>query len=390
MTPWTSHRRRFAALWVDATLSLTAKPARTLGMMAGIMLAAASATGAMVVADTQQTQIDRRFDLQRSSAVVIQAQSAPEGFDPSAIAAIADLEPVNEAGELSIWSEAMATTVNRWSPEVTAPLLVADEGGLAVGAENVTGAAPHNLSLDQPLVWVGHNLAEHLRLASTQSPQVLLIHRRPFTVAGIVTARPGFEYIDTSLILGRRTAVALVPAGRTVRMVATIRPGSAQAVAEYALARLDETKTLDLVDVTPPDGEQLLANVAGDLRLIGLALGGLVGIIGTVAVANTMSMSVTQRTRELGLRSAMGWTPGRIRALILVESGMAGLYAAIVGCATGCAAALIWAGCQGWQPIISRTLPVAVIGAGVCAAVIGGVLPAHRASRITPLAAMRS
>lgn len=116
MTPWTSHRRRFAALWVDATLSLTAKPARTLGMMAGIMLAAASATGAMVVADTQQTQIDRRFDLQRSSAVVIQAQSAPEGFDPSAIAAIADLEPVNEAGELSIWSEAMATTVNRWSP----------------------------------------------------------------------------------------------------------------------------------------------------------------------------------------------------------------------------------------------------------------------------------
>ena len=59
-------------------------------------------------------------------------------------------------------------------------------------------------------------------------------------------------------------------------MVATIRPGSAQAVAEYALARLDETKTLDLVDVTPPDGEQLLANVAADLRLIGLALGGLV------------------------------------------------------------------------------------------------------------------
>ena len=170
MTPWTSHRRRFAALWVDATLSLTAKPARTLGMMAGIMLAAASATGAMVVADTQQTQIDRRFDLQRSSAVVIQAQSAPEGFDPSAIAAIADLEPVNEAGELSIWSEAMATTVNRWSPEATAPLLVADEGGLAVGAENVTGAAPHNLSLDQPLVWVGHNLAEHLRLASLRSP----------------------------------------------------------------------------------------------------------------------------------------------------------------------------------------------------------------------------
>lgn len=390
MNGWRPRWRRIRALCTDATLSLTARPVRTIAMMAGIMLAAASATTAMVIADTQQTQIDRRFDMQRSLAVVIQAQSAPDGFDPAAMAAVAGLEPVDDAGELSVWSDTAGVSLNRWSSEVTAPMLVADRGGLAVAASAVTGMDPGGLSRKLPLVWVGGGLAERLGLADLRTPQTITVFRQPFTVAGLVSSKPGFEYVDSSLIVSRSAATSLVRQGRTIRMVATVRPGAAHAVAQYALAALDQTKSLDLVDVTPPDGEELLANVAGDLRLLGLALGGFVGLIGTVAVANTMSMSVAQRTRELGLRSAMGWTPARIRWLILVESAIAGLYAAIVGCAVGVALALAWVGIQGWQPVMSRALPTVVISVGTLAAILGGLMPAHRASQITPLAAMRA
>lgn len=249
---------------------------------------------------------------------------------------------------------------------------------------------PRSLTLDQPLVWVGHRLAQRLGLVDLRSPQTISLLHRPFSVAGLVTAKPGFEYLDTSLIVGRQPAVTLVPAGRTIRAIAAVRPGAAHAVAQYATAALDPTRTLDLVDVTPPDGEQLLTNVAADLRLLGLALGGFVGLIGTVAVANTMSMSVTQRTRELGLRSAMGWTPGRIRLLILIESTTAGLYAAIVGCTIGIGIALTWVGIQGWQPVVSKALPAIVISAGTLAAIAGGLLPAQRAAHISPLVAMRT
>jgi len=209
-------------------------------------------------------------------------------------------------------------------------------------------------------------------------------------VAGIVRARPGFDYINTSLVVGRHTGVALVPAGRTVRVIVGVRPGSAAAVADYALAALDPTKTLGLVDVTPPDGKILLGGVTTDLKLIGLALGGFVGLIGAIMVANTMSMSVVQRTRELGLRSAMGWTPARIRRLILLESGAAGLFAAVVGCSVGLALALAWAAINAWQPIVSRSLPAIVVLTGTAAAIVGGILPAHRASHVSPLDAMRS
>ena len=190
--------------------------------------------------------------------------------------------------------------------------------------------------------------------------------------------------------MGRATATHLSPAGRSERVIAKVRPGSAAAVAGYALAALDPTLALSLQDVTPPDGEILLGNVAADLRLIGLALGGFVGLVGIIAVANTMSMSVNQRSHELGLRAAMGWRPSRIRTLILVESGLAGIAASILGSTLGMAGALTWAITQGWQPILANELPLIVTGAGTLAAVIGGAIPAQHAASISPLTAMRS
>lgn len=390
MTTNATRRNALAAVVQDALLSLTAKPARTLGMVSGILLAIASATAAIMIADTQQVQIDRRFDLQRSTAVVIAAESAPHGFDTAAVARIAALEPVTSAGELSIWADQVTVSANQYTPQSTASLVGADAGGLDTGATVTAGADPSSLRFDQPLAWLGSSVAARLGVTNLATPQTVELNSRRFSVAGIVTAKPGFEYLNTSVIIGRASASRIIPSARTTRLVASIRPGAASAVAGYALADLDPFKTLGLKDVTPPDGQILLGNVAGDLRLIGLALGGFVGLVGIVAVANTMSMSVTQRTRELGLRAAIGWTPARIRALILIESGLAGLVAATGGCAVGTAIAISWALSQGWQPILTRELPPIAIVAGTIASLVGGLLPARRAASISPLTAMRS
>ncbi|MFT4216265.1 MAG: ABC transporter permease [Micropruina sp.] len=378
------------ALVTDAMLSLTAKPLRTLGMASGIMLAITSCTAAIMIADTQQVQIDRRFDLQRSAAVVITAQTAPDGFQPAAIASIAALEPVATAGELSIWSDQVTVAANAWTAPSTASLLAADAGGLAVGGRTTLGADAQLLSVDRPLVWLGSGLAARLGVRDLRRPQTVEIDSRRYGVAGIVTANPGFDYLDTSVVLSRASAARIVPAARTTRLVAAIRPGAASAVGDYALAVLDPTRSLGLVDVTPPDGEILLGGVAGDLHLIGLTLGGFIGLVGIVAVANTMSMSVAQRARELGLRSAMGWKPGRIRALILLESGITGALAATAGCVLGIGIAIGWSLSQEWTPILDRRLPMVLVIAGTLAALVGGLIPAQHAATTSPLEAMRS
>src|SRR5690606_12384926 len=101
-------------------------------------------------------------------------------------------------------------------------------------------------------------------------------------------------------------------------------------------------------------------------------------------------MSVRQRTRELGLRSAMGWTRRRIGLLILTESAIAGVVAGLVGAALGLAAAAAWCSFHRWDLVLPPMLPGSMIAGGVLASLLGGLLPALRAASVSPFEAMKS
>lgn len=383
-------KANISTLLVDASLSLVGRPGRTVGMMAGIMLGVASAVTAMMMADTQQAQIDKRFDLQRSNVVVIQAESPPlGGFATTAVDRIARLEPVSSVGELSIWSEAVPVAVNRYASRESSPLVVADLGGLGAAGAQVAGMHPTGLKLARPLVWLGSGLASRLGV-TLNVPGTVDVGGRPYSVAGIIHSGGTFSYLDASVVMGRETATTTRQAPRNVRLVARVRPGSSAAVGAYAVAILDPLGQLSLVDTTPPDGQRLLGNVSSDLRLIGMALGVLIGATGMVAVGNIMSMVVFQRFRELGLRAALGWSPSKIYALILLESGLAGVMAAFVGCAIGIAISGAWALWQQWELVASWEFLLLAVGLGSAASIAGGMLPARRAAKSSPLSALQT
>ncbi len=388
--------------WVlaaDAAASLLRRPWHAIGMMSGITLGVASAIAAVVIADTQQAQIDLRFDLQRSDHVVVQAESAPrEGFSPDQVRLVAGLEPVSSVGEFSNWSEGEPVTRSIASTTTTVPVIVADEGGLkASGTEVVNGASADLLSdpRQTAIAWVGKDLSKKLGVGPVDGwmstdPQIV-VAGHSFSVAGIVANSGGFEYVENSVILSRAAAISTVGGnGRNVRLVAHVRPGSASAVARYTVRTVDPSSELTMVDKTPADGKKLLGDVGGDLRRVGAALGAFVGLVGMIAIANTLMMSVHHRLRELGLRSAMGWSRRRIGLLVLAESGIAGLVAGVLGTALGLAAAAGWCWFQGWTLIMPTFLPIVVLAGGVAASLVGGLLPALRAASISPLTAMRS
>jgi putative ABC transport system permease protein len=381
-----------ANVTLDAYLSLTSRPARTIAMMAGIMLAVIGVTAAITIADTQQAQIDRRFDAQRSSFVMLQAQSPAErGFDSTAMDKVRALEPVTTGGELSIWRESIRVQMTPYEPAEPVPLIAASTEGLeAAGTESrgvpysaITGAP------SAPLVWLGGALADRLGI-SLEAPTAVWVQGRPYSVAGLLKSDSAFGYLNSSLVVSPDLARARFHGGDSVRFLAAVRPGSASAVGDYALAALDPTRQQRLIDVTQPDGQRLQGTVSRDLRTVGIGLGLFVGFVGMVAVANTLSMAVQQRSRELGLRSAMGWTRLRIGSLILLESAVAGVLAALVGAGVGLLGAFIWSTTQGWQLIVNPLLAPAVVLAGVIFGVLGGIRPAYSASSMSPLAALRS
>jgi putative ABC transport system permease protein len=377
----------------DAYLSLTARPLRTTAMVAGIVLGVASASAAVVIADTQRAQIDKRFDAQRSQFVVLVANGdTSQDFPAGRVADVEALEPVSDAGEFSIWNDAIAVATNPFTKEERAPLLGATASGLAASQTRTLSGIPL-LGVDglsrRSVVWVGSTLARRLGIRMNL-PQTVSLAGRPYTVAGILQNDLGFGYVNASIVMSSALARARYGPGKTVRFLAHVRPGAAGAVADYARAALDPTGQQRLADATPPDGGILLGHVASDLRRIGLALGIFVGFIGMVAVANTQSMAVSQRSRELGLRAALGWGRGRIGRLILAESGIAGLIAAIIGCGLGLLGAFLWCRVQGWELIVSPVLGPLLIVGGTLSSLVGGLIPARRAASISPLEAMRS
>jgi putative ABC transport system permease protein len=116
-------------------------------------------------------------------------------------------------------------------------------------------------------------------------------------------------------------------------------------------------------------------------------------IIGSIIVANTMWMSVLERTREIGLLRAVGWTRGRIVFTIILEAAGVGMIAAAIGCPAGLGLAKLSAQLpvaeQFIRPIVSAEPFLIALAVAIVLSVLGAVLPAWRATRISPAEALR-
>jgi putative ABC transport system permease protein len=111
--------------------------------------------------------------------------------------------------------------------------------------------------------------------------------------------------------------------------------------------------------------------------------------VGGISVMNIMLVSVTERTREIGLRIAVGARRRDIRRQFLTEAAVLALAGGVIGAMLGCAAATVIAWRAGWPVLIS---PAALVLSCVFASLVGvafGLYPAHRAARLDPMTALR-
>jgi putative ABC transport system permease protein len=112
-------------------------------------------------------------------------------------------------------------------------------------------------------------------------------------------------------------------------------------------------------------------------------------IVGGISIMNIMLVSVTERTREIGLRMAVGARRGDILRQFLIEALTLALIGGFAGAGLGAAAAMLIAWQAGWPILIS---PWAILFACGCAGLAGilfGLYPAHRAAKLDPIVALR-
>ena len=136
--------------------------------------------------------------------------------------------------------------------------------------------------------------------------------------------------------------------------------------------------------------EQLLSSILSIVSFITYALGGIAAIsllVGGIGISNIMLVSVTERTREIGLRKALGATPGDILTQFLLEAMILSLFGGLIGVGLG------FLGSLGLSQFLSTSVPAwSVILAFSFSAGVGmifGSVPAYRAAKLNPIEALR-
>jgi putative ABC transport system permease protein len=116
-------------------------------------------------------------------------------------------------------------------------------------------------------------------------------------------------------------------------------------------------------------------------------------LIGILGIANTMAMSVFERTREIGILRALGWKQWQVLALIQFEAAVLGLGGGFLGIAFGWCALHLLAALPQTASIVSASFPLPLLaealGIAVLAGLIAGALPAWRGAQLSPVEALR-
>jgi len=122
----------------------------------------------------------------------------------------------------------------------------------------------------------------------------------------------------------------------------------------------------------------LLAGIAG----VSLVVGG-------IGIMNIMLVTVTERTREIGIRKALGATRGNILLQFLVESTTLCLLGGALGLVVGSTAATLLNRLAGWQTVVTAESAMMAFGFSAAVGIVFGIWPARRASQLDPIDALR-
>jgi len=252
---------------------------------------------------------------------------------------------------------------------------------------------------------LGETVAENLFPNQDPLGENIRINRVPFTVIGVLEpkgeAGPGGDQDDT-VIIPLTTAKRRVLGGRQLagNLVGGIyvKAKNAEVVAETeervtALLRqrhrIVPNKDDDFRVRNMAEFMNARADSSKAMSLLLLAVASISLIVGGIGIMNIMLVSVTERTREIGLRMAVGATGGNIMSKFLIESIVLSLIGGILGVILGVGGSFAMSTYSQWRTIIDPQSILLAFSFSAAVGIFFGFYPAHKASLLDPIEALR-
>ncbi len=166
-------------------------------------------------------------------------------------------------------------------------------------------------------------------------------------------------------------------------------PGTTQSTANAIHTAISLGGSNQVSTQIPSDVLQAAAQANRTLQQVALLAGLLALIVGGVGIANVMSISVIQRSSEIGIRRAVGHSRSKIAGQFLLESLFVGLLGGVIGAALGVGIVYGVSALSGWVVVIDfKAIPL-WMGLALIVAVVAGLFPSIKAARLEPLETLR-
>ena len=377
--------------------------------MLGVIIGVASVVSLVAVGQGATSGITKQLQGLGTNLLTVNPGASTNGFTRGA---------AGSAGTLTVEDAAAIGALNGVAavePEISTSQLV------VAGSQNTTttilgttggyttvrnfsvwqGSTLNGVAVDAGLrvAVLGATTADDLGLTARSIGSTITIGGQPFEVVGILQAKGSTGPVsqDDQILVPYTTVQDQFVPGDKVRSVG-ISVASADQIdlVKAEIATLLESRhgiaAGGTDDFTIADQAQLLTTVSGVSDLLTLLLAGIASIslvVGGIGIMNIMLVSVRERTREIGIRKAIGARGRDILAQFLVEALVLSVLGGIFGIVLGIAVSYVIGTLAGWGFVFNPITPLVAVLFSLAVGVVFGVWPARQAARLDPIVALR-
>ena len=400
----------------SAVSAIAANALRSALTMLGIIIGVAAVIAMVAIGSGARERVTGQIKSLGANLAIIQSGNVTQGgvrlgagasstlTDEDARAVLAEVDDVAASAPVIVTRAQAVYGGTNWSTQITATDLdffTAREWGLAEGRL----FEPEELRRGEIVAIIGQTVARNLFGEDNPLDQQFRIRNVPFKVIGVMAPKGQSalgqdqdDVIFVPLDTGRRRIVGRNYArDRSVQSIMVkfasedaIAPGIEQTRALLRQRhRLTEDQEDDFTVRNLTEIASTVTAAASTLSWLLAAVAGVSLLVGGIGIMNIMLVSVTERTREIGLRLAVGARQRDVLAQFLIEATTLATLGGAVGIALGIGAAAAIANLAGWPSVVEPRAILIAVGVSGLIGVFFGFYPARQAARLDPIEALR-